>query len=115
MKYKLYNLIILVESIFIISPVLSQNELLKREIISRVIDSIDAHNQLEFEMYRIERNKNNEFIEGKFFAKLINRPYKIYIKNEKPRKGAEVLYVDGKKLWQGISKPKYISLHEFIN
>ena len=52
MKYKLYNLIILVVSIFIISPVLSQNELLKREIISRVIDSIDAHNQLEFEMYR---------------------------------------------------------------
>ena len=91
MKYKLYNLIILVVSIFIISPVLSQNELLKREIISRVIDSIDAHNQLEFEMYRSERNENNEFIEGKFYAKLINSPYKIYIKNEKPRKGAEVL------------------------
>ena len=74
---------------------ISQNELLKREIISRVIDSIDAHNQLEFEMYRSERNENNEFIEGKFYAKLVNRPYKIYIKNEKPRKGAEVLYVDG--------------------
>ena len=113
MKYKLYNLIILVVSIFIISPVLSQNELLKREIISRVIDSIDAHNQLEFEMYRSERNENNEFIEGKFYAKLVNRPYKIYIKNEKPRKGAELLYVDGENDGKALVNPNtfpYINL-----
>jgi type III secretory pathway component EscR len=86
MKYKLYNLIILVVSIFIISPVLSQYELLKREIICRVIDSIDAHNQLEFEMYRSERNENNEFVDGKFYAKMSNNPFKIYVKNEKPKK-----------------------------
>lgn len=113
MKYKLYNLIILVVSIFIISPVFSQNELLKREIISRVIDSIDAHNQLEFEMFRSERNKNNEFIEGKFYAKLINSPYKIYIKNEKPRKGAEVLYIDGENDGKALVNPNtfpYINL-----
>ena len=92
MKYKLYNLIILVVSIFIISPVFSQNELLKREIISRVIDSIDAHNQLEFEMFRSERNKNNEFIEGKFYAKLINSPYKIYVKMKTKKRSRSTIY-----------------------
>tara|TARA_B100000497_G_C7603302_1_gene362422 strand:+ start:157 stop:1020 length:864 start_codon:yes stop_codon:yes gene_type:complete len=95
MKFKINKSITLVTYIFISSSLFSQNNSLKREIIAKVIDSIDAHNQLEFEMFRSERNKKNEFIDGKFYAKMNNNPLKIYIKNEKPRKGAEILYVEG--------------------
>ena len=68
---------------------------MKKEIIAKVIDSIEAHNQLEFEMFRSERNEKNEFIDGKFYAKLNSNPLRIYIKNEKPKKGAEILYAEG--------------------
>lgn len=66
MKFKINNSIILVTYIFITSSLFSQNDSLKKEIIANVIDSIDAHNQLEFEMFRSERNENNEFVDGKF-------------------------------------------------
>ena len=96
MKFKINKSIILVTYIFVSSSLFSQNNSLKREIIAKVIDSIDAHNQLEFEMFRSERNEKNEFVDGKFYAKMNNNPFKIYVKNEKPKKGAEILYVEGK-------------------
>ena len=66
MKFKINKSIILVTYIFVSSSLFSQNNSLKREIIAKVIDSINAHNQLEFEMFRSERNEKNEFIDGKF-------------------------------------------------
>ncbi|MDA8556798.1 hypothetical protein N9K77_01410 [bacterium] len=70
MKFKINKSIILVSYIFVSSSLFSQNNSLKREIITKVIDSIEAHNQLEFEMFRSERNEKNEFIDGKFYAKM---------------------------------------------
>ena len=85
MKFKINNSIILVTYIFVNSSLFSQNDSLKKEIIANVIDSIDAHNQLEFEMFRSERNENNEFVDGKFYAKMNNNPLKIYIKKWKAK------------------------------
>ena len=113
MKFKINKSIILVTYIFVSSSLFSQNNSLKREIITRVIDSIDAHNQLEFEMFRSERNEKNEFVEGKFFAKMSNNPFKIYVKNEKPKKGAEILYVEGEnnnKVLLNTNTFPYVSL-----
>jgi len=113
MKFKMNKSTILVSYILFTSSLFSQNISLKREIITKVIDSIDAHNQLEFEMFRSERNEKNEFVDGKFYAKMRNNPFKIYVKNEKPKKGAEILYVtdenDNKVLLNTNSFP-YVSL-----
>ena len=113
MKFKINKSIILVSYIFVISSLFSQNNSLKREIITKVIDSINAHNQLEFEMFRSERNEKNEFVDGKFYAKMNNNPFKIYVKNEKPKKGAEILYVEGKndnKVLLNTNSFPYVSL-----
>ena len=113
MKFKINKSIILVTYIFVSYSLFSQNNSLKREIIAKVIDSINAHNQLEFEMFRSERNEKNEFISGKFYAKMNNSPFKIYVKNEKPKKGAEILYVEGKndnKVLLNTNSFPYVSL-----
>ena len=113
MKFKINKSIILVTYIFVSSSLFSQNNSLKREIIAKVIDSINAHNQLEFEMFRSERNEKNEFIDGKFYAKMNNNPFKIYVKNEKPKKGAEILYVQGEndnKVLLNTNSFPYVSL-----
>lgn len=113
MKFKINKSIILVSYIFVSSSLFSQNNSLKREIIAKVIDSINAHNQLEFEMFRSERNEKNEFIDGKFYAKMNNNPFKIYVKNEKPKKGAEILYVQGEndnKVLLNTNSFPYVSL-----
>ena len=113
MKFKINKSIILVSYIFVISSLFSQNNSLKREIITKVIDSINAHNQLEFEMFRSERNEKNEFIDGKFYAKMNNNPFKIYVKNEKPKKGAEILYLQGEndnKVLLNTNSFPYVSL-----
>ena len=113
MKFKINKSIILVSYIFVISSLFSQNNSLKREIITKVIDSINAHNQLEFEMFRSERNEKNEFIDGKFYAKMNSKPLRIYIKNEKPKKGAEILYVQGEndnKVLLNTNSFPYVSL-----
>ena len=113
MKFKINNSIILVTYIFVNSSLFSQNDSLKKEIIANVIDSIDAHNQLEFEMFRSERNENNEFVDGKFYAKMNNNPLKIYIKNEKLSEGAEILYVEGENNNKILINPNtfpYISM-----
>ena len=113
MKFKINKSIILVTYIFVSSSLFSQNNSLKREIITKVIDSIDAHNQLEFEMFRSERNQKNEFVEGKFYAKMSKKSFKIYVKNEKPKKGAEILYVEGEnnnKVLLNTNTFPYVSL-----
>ena len=113
MKFKINKSIILVTYIFVSSSLFSQNNSLKREIIAKVIDSINAHNQLEFEMFRSERNEKNEFVDGKFYAKMNNNPFKIYVKNEKPKKGAEILYVEGEndnKVLLNTNSFPYVSL-----
>ena len=114
MKFKINKFIILVSYILITLSLFSQNNSLKRDIIKKVIDSIDAHNQLEFEMFRNERNEKNEFVEGKFYAKMVNNPFKIYVKNEKPKKGAEILYVEGEndnKVLLNTNTFPYVSLY----
>ena len=113
MKFKINKSIILVTYIFVSYSLFSQNNSLKREIIAKVIDSINAHNQLEFEMFRSERNEKNEFFDGKFYAKMNNSPFKIYVKNEKPKKGAEILYVEGEndnKVLLNTNSFPYVSL-----
>ena len=113
MKFKINKSIILVTYIFVSSSLFSQNNSLKREIIAKVIDSINAHNQLEFEMFRSERNEKNEFVDGKFYAKMNKNPFKIYVKNEKPKKGAEILYVQGEndnKVLLNTNSFPYVSL-----
>jgi hypothetical protein len=113
MKFKINKSIILVTYIFVSSSLFSQNNSLKREIIAKVIDSINAHNQLEFEMFRSERNEKNEFVDGKFYAKMNKNPFKIYVKNEKPKKGAEILYVEGEndnKVLLNTNSFPYVSL-----
>jgi hypothetical protein len=113
MKFKINKSIILVTYIFVSYSLFSQNNSLKREIIAKVIDSINAHNQLEFEMFRSERNEKNEFVDGKFYAKMNNSPFKIYVKNEKPKKGAEILYKEGEndnKVLLNTNSFPYVSL-----
>ena len=86
MKFKINKSIILVTYIFVSSSLFSQNNLLKREIIAKVIDYVNAHNQLEFEMFQSERNENNEFVDGKFYAQMSNNPFKIYVKMKSQKK-----------------------------
>ena len=66
----------------------------KKGLIQKMIDAIDKHNQLEFTMYRSERNEKG-YSDGEFYAKIQNVPFKLYIKNDKPRHGSEVLYIEG--------------------
>ena len=58
--------------------------------------------------------KKNEFVDGKFYAKMCNNPFKIYVKNEKPKKGAEILYVEGEndnKVLLNTNTFPYVSLY----
>ena len=66
----------------------SQENNFKKNLISNMLNAIDSHNQIAFEMFRSERNEDGEFIEGKFFAKLQSNPYKIYAKMKSPKEGA---------------------------
>ena len=91
----------------------SQENSFKKNLISNMLNAIDSHNQIAFEMFRSERNKNGEFIEGKFFAKLQCNPYKIYAKMEAPREGAEILYKNGENDDKALVNPNsfpYFSL-----
>ena len=84
--------------------VFAQDNKLKVELIDKMIKAIDDHNQMEFKMYRSERSKNG-FTDGKFYAKLINKPYKLYIKNFKPKPGSEILYIKGQNDDKALINP----------
>ena len=112
MKYRLCLLLTFL-LLFSISKNYSQKNPTNKTIILKMLDSIDAHNQIRFEMYRSERNQDGEYIEGKFNSKLQNKPYKIYAKMESPRKGAEILYKSGENENKALVNPNffpYISL-----
>ena len=101
MKCRLYFILI-----FGIIPctVFAQDNNLKVALIDKMIKAIDDHNQMEFKMYRSERSKNG-FTDGKFYAKLINKPYKLYIKNFKPKPGSEILYIKGQNDDKALINP----------
>lgn len=84
--------------------VFAQDNNLKVALIDKMIKAIDDHNQMEFKMYRSERSKNG-FTDGKFYAKLNNKPYKLYIKNFKPKPGSEILYIKGQNDDKALINP----------
>ena len=101
MKCRLYFILIFG---IIQCTVFAQDNNLKVELIDKMIKAIDDHNQMEFKMYRSERSKNG-FTDGKFYAKLINKPYKLYIKNFKPKPGSEILYIKGQNDDKALINP----------
>ena len=101
MKCRLYFILIFG---IIQCTVFAQENNLKVALIDKMIKAIDDHNQMEFKMYRSERSKNG-FTDGKFYAKLINKPYKLYIKNFKPKPGSEILYIKGQNDDKALINP----------
>lgn len=105
MKYK--SPLTLLILCFIISLKLnSQDITFKKELINNMIENIDKHNNLEFVMERNERNEKG-FKKGRFFAKVSVSPYKIYIKNEIPKKDSEILYADGENNNKALVNPNF--------
>ena len=68
MNYKLFGYF-LMALLFPLSNNYSQETILKKEIVLKMLDSVDSHNQISFEMFRSERCENGTFLDGKFFAK----------------------------------------------
>ena len=101
MKCRLYFILIFG---IIQCTVFAQEKNLKVALIDKMIKAIDDHNQMEFKMYRSERSKNG-FTDGKFYAKLINKPYKLYIRNFKPKPGSEILYIKGQNDDKALINP----------
>ena len=101
MKCRLYFILIFG---IIQCTVFAQDKNLKVALIDKMIKAIDDHNEMEFKMYRSERSKNG-FTDGKFYAKLINKPYKLYIKNFKPKPGSEILYIKGQNDDKALINP----------
>ena len=101
MKCRLYFILIFG---IIQCTVFAQDKNLKVALIDKMIKAIDDHNQMEFKMYRSERSKNG-FTDGKFYAKLNNKPYKLYIKNFKPKPGSEILYIKGQNDDKALINP----------
>ena len=54
MNYKFFGYL-LIAFIFQFSEIYSQDIKFKKELISKMLDSIDSHNQISFEMFRSER------------------------------------------------------------
>ncbi|MEC9159644.1 MAG: hypothetical protein VX710_04435, partial [Bacteroidota bacterium] len=81
MKFKFFQFLV----VFIFSVSIPAQDLdFKKGLIQKMINAIDKHNQLEFIMYRSERNEKG-YTDGEFYAKIQNEPFKVYIKNDKPR------------------------------
>ena len=70
-------------------------EIASTELLQQMISNSRNVNSLEFSIkviYRIQ----GELIEKRGRFKLVNEPFRIYYKQDYPRKGMEILYVDGK-------------------
>ena len=106
MNYKLFGYF-LMALLFPLSNNYSQETILKKEIVLKMLDSIDSHNQISFEMFRSERGENGTYIDGKFFAKLQANPYKIYAKMKSPKEGAEILYLEGENNNKALVNPNF--------
>ncbi|UCG27455.1 MAG: DUF1571 domain-containing protein [Bacteroidales bacterium] len=77
------------------NPVPGNQEYPAAGLLRQMISNIRSINSLEFSMkviYRIE----GEQIEKRGRFKLVNEPFRIYYKQEYPRRDLEILYVDGK-------------------
>ena len=112
MNYKFFGYL-LVAFIFQFSEIYSQEIKFKKELILKMLDSIDSHNQISFEMFRSERTLKGNYADGKFFAKLQAKPYKIYAKMKSPKEGAEILYLEGENDNKALVNPNsfpYISM-----
>ena len=83
-----------------------------KNLIDNMIKSIDEHNHVEFVMVRNERNEKG-FTNGKFYAKVQNEPFKLYIKNDIPKKGSEILYIKGENNDKALVNPNS-SLHKYL-
>lgn len=105
MKFNLNNYLLVLFSIAHVN-LSGQDEAFKRELINNMIYAIENHHQLEFEMQRNERNEKG-FTDGKFYAKLKTSPFMVYLKNERPRKGSEILYVDGENNNKALINPNF--------
>ena len=92
-------------SIFILN-VKCQDISFKKELIDNMINAIENQNDLEFIMERKERNKKG-FHKGSFYAKMRNKPFKLYIKNFKPKEGSEILYIDGENNNKALINPNF--------
>ena len=101
MKFKFFNLLVV---IIFSTSIPAQDLDFKKGLIQKMINAIDKHNQLEFIMYRSERNEKG-YTDGEFYAKIQNVPLKVYIKNEKPRPGSEVLYIEGRNDNRALINP----------
>lgn len=91
---------------------LSQSNEFKKDLINNMINAIEEHNHIEFVMIRNERNDKG-FTYGEFYAKVQNEPFKLYIKNEVPKKGSEILYIKGENDDKALVNPNsfpYISI-----
>ena len=105
MKFNLRNYLLLLVS-FIHINLSAQDEIFKKELINNMINAIENHHQLEFEMQRSERSEKG-FANGKFYAKLRTNPFMLYMKNERPRKGSEILYIDGENNNKALINPNF--------
>ena len=83
MKFKIKLRLLFLVSILSLN-IKCQDIAFKKEIIDNMINAIENQNDLEFIMERNERNKKG-FHKGSFYAKMRNKPFKLYIKNFKPK------------------------------
>ena len=92
--------------LFITVTTHSQDIPFVRDLVNKMIENIDNKNYLEFVLERNERNEKG-FKKGKFFAKVNISPYKIYIKNEVPKKGSEILYMEDENNNKALVNPNF--------
>ena len=103
MKFKFFHLLV----VFIFSVSIPAQDIeFKKELINNMINAIDSHSQMEFEMQRNERNEDG-FTDGKFYAKLRTNPFMVYMKNERPREGSEILYIEGENNNKALINPNF--------
>lgn len=105
MKFNLKNYLLFLVYIACIN-LSAQDEIFKKELINNMINAIDNQTEMEFNMQRNERNEKG-FTNGKFYAKLRTNPFMVYMKNERPRKGSEILYIDGKNNNKALINPNF--------
>ena len=105
MKFSSRNTISII-LLFITLTTHSQDIPFVRDLVNKMIENIDNQNYLEFVLERNERNEKG-FKKGKFFAKVNISPYKIYIKNEVPKKGSEILYMEDENNNKALVNPNF--------
>lgn len=75
--------------------VYSQTSMSVKQIIDKMLYKIDQGKSFRYDVTQVERQKG-KMTTGKQSVKLNVSPFKVYIYNHSPNKGAEVLWVAGK-------------------